>query len=152
MIQGKFIVGLEGLKETGFIRYQVFTEDQGVPPEEEQDFYDHFAHHLLVLEGDEPVGTGRLIIKDGAFLIGRIAVLPSFRGKGYGEFVVRVLVDRAFLIGAKSVEVHSQLHAVKFYEKLGFEAYGAPYIESGIEHVSMKIQPGQMTSDCGHCQ
>jgi len=33
----------------------------------------------------------------------------------------------------------SQTHALTFYEKLGFEAYGDEYLDAGILHQDMKI-------------
>lgn len=152
MIDGRFIVGIEGLKETGFIRFQVFTEDQGVDPKVEQDIYDHFAHHLIIKDNGNPVGTGRLILKDKQCLIGRIAVLPNERGKQYGDLIVRMLIDRVFSMGCHEVHVHSQIHAIGFYEKIGFVKKGESYMESGIEHISMVLTPESLNQGCQGCQ
>lgn len=152
MIEGKFVVGYEALETTGLLRYEVFTEELGMPISVEKDVYDHFAHHLIVRDGEEFVATGRLIIKDGEFIIGRIAVDPKARGNHYGDLIVRMLVDRAFnLLKAERVVVHSMLPVQDFYTNIGFKAEGEPYIEATIEHITMSIEPGGLNSTCCGC-
>lgn len=153
MIEGVFVTGIEGLEQTGGLRHEVFTGDLGMPVSFEKDFYDHFAHHLLVKDGDELVATGRLVLKDDAFLIGRIAVKKEARGNQYGDLVVRMLIDRAFnIIGGKEVVVHSILPAQDFYKKIGFKAVGEPYVEATLEHITMVIRPEDLNSGCSGCK
>jgi predicted GNAT family N-acyltransferase len=38
----------------------------------------------------------------------------------------------------KLVELHAQLQAIPFYEKLGFESFGDIFLDAGIQHVAMK--------------
>ncbi len=151
MVEGRFVVGGNGLKDTAFIRSMVFTEEQGVDPSIEQDPYDQFAHHLIVSEGDEAIGTGRIIYKDDEFLIGRIAVLPSERGKGYGDLIVRMLCARAFEIGAQTVVVHAQVQVEAFYNKIGFKRISDVYQEAGIDHVTMVVDSEAFSKPCGGC-
>lgn len=151
MIEGKFFYGNEGLKTGAYIRSMVFTEEQGVHPSIEQDIYDQFAQHLVVSDGIDLVGTGRLIYKDEKFLIGRIAVLPSARGNGYGDLIVRMLCTRAFDIGAKEVVVHSQIQVEDFYSKIGFKTISDVYQEAGIDHVTMVIEPSSFLHPCDSC-
>lgn len=153
MISGEFVVGIEGLEQTGVLRNEVFTGELGMPISFEKDVYDHFAHHLVVSDGSNMVATGRLIIKDGEFLIGRIAVEKEARGNQYGDLVVRMLVDRAFhLLGAKSVVVHSMMPVRDFYSGIGFKVVGEPYTEATIEHITMVVRPEDLNSGCGGCK
>ena len=151
MIEGQFIVGIEGLKETGFIRSEIFTGDLKMPISVEKDQYDHFAHHLIIKDGDKKVATGRLILKDGEFLIGRIAVLKEARGMQIGDLVVRMLMDRAFSMGAKEVFVHALISLQSFYEKVGFKAVSEPFVEATLEHIAMNIQKKDINTACGGC-
>jgi len=148
MIEAKYIYGHEALKLCGGIRYEVFTEEQGVDIRHERDLYDYFAHHVVVMEGDQPVATGRLIFTNGIFLLGRIAVLKQHRGKNYGDLVVRMLIDRAFSIGANEVEVHAQLSVQGFYEGIGFMPIGEPFYEAGIEHITMVVDQESLQKRC----
>ena len=149
MIEGKFVLGTKGLEETAFIRSIVFTEEQGVPPNIEQDVYDAFAHHLIVKDGEETVGTGRLIYKDNQYLIGRIAVLPGFRGNRLGDLIVRMLCARAFDLKADEVIVHSQVQVADFYRKIGFKGISDVYKEANIDHITMVIDEKTLTNPCG---
>ena len=151
MIEGSFIIGSQGLIETGYIRSMVFTDEQGVDPAIERDAYDDFAHHLIVKDGDETVGTGRLIYKDGEYLIGRIAVLPALRGQKYGDLIVRMLCTRAFAIKASTVTVHAQTQVEAFYTKIGFKRVSEIYQEAGIDHVTMTIDEASFMKPC-NCQ
>lgn len=139
MITAEIKHGSEGLSEQYYIRNQVFTLGQGVPQNIEQDEYDAISHHVLVYEDNNAVGTGRLIFKDKQWLIGRIAVLKDYRGKQYGDLIVRKLVDFGFRSHIDRIEVHSQLQVLDFYKKIGFIEYGDVFLESNIEHKSMYI-------------
>jgi predicted GNAT family N-acyltransferase len=71
--------------------------------------------------------------------IGRMAVLTKFRGKGVGKQILRKLVDIAASQGIKEIILHSQVSAIPFYEKLGFQAQGDVYDEAGIPHRNMML-------------
>jgi predicted GNAT family N-acyltransferase len=120
------------------IRHQVFVVEQKVPPELELDDHDAVSTHALVFAGQgQVVGTGRLL-PDGH--IGRVAVLASWRGKGAGQAVMNALMQHARKQGYPQVELSAQCHAQAFYERLGFKAYGAAYMEAGIEHIAMSCR------------
>lgn len=71
--------------------------------------------------------------------IGRMAVLAKFRGKGVGKQILRKLVEIAASQGAREIILHSQVSAIPFYEKLGFQAQGGVYDEAGIPHRNMML-------------
>lgn len=148
LVQGKYLSFRDNLEDVYKIRREVFQVEQGVDSSIELDEYDKEAVHVIVFVGDKFVATGRLYKKDDKFFIGRIAVLKEERGKKYGDFVVRMLVDRAFLSGANEVLLGSQLSAVGFYERIGFEPYGEEYEEAKIIHRKMRLKKGALCKDC----
>lgn len=117
------------------LRHQVFVLGQDVPEELERDELDAVADHAVALDGDEVVGTGRLLPSG---TIGRMAVAPDRRGEGIGAAVLALLEQRARERGYAEVSLHAQLHAVEFYAKAGYLPYTDVYLEAGIEHRSMK--------------
>jgi len=120
------------------IREEVFIKEQGVPADLEIDEFDPLASHALAYQGDRCVGTGRLVhLGNGQAQIGRMAVLTQFRGKGVGKLILSKLIDLATTEGVSSLVLHSQIIAIPFYEKLGFQADGPSYDEVGIEHRNM---------------
>ena len=121
------------------LRTRVFVEEQGVPAEIEQDVHDATAVHALA-EDDEGrvVATGRLLVRDGRAVIGRMAVDAPARGRGYGAAVLAELQRQAAALGLAEVELHAQLTARGFYERVGYTAVGDVYEEAGIAHVTMR--------------
>lgn len=122
------------------IRNLVFEDEQGAIADEEIDTYDSDKNTVfaLVYDNDNAVATGRIARLQNGFKIGRIAVLKSQRGKGTGAFLVDSLCQKCVDLGAKKIYVDSQLHAVEFYEKLGFYPTGeSEIIDRGIRHLPM---------------
>lgn len=121
------------------LRRAVFVEEQGVCEADEVDGRDMDALHLLATLADEPAGTARLLIADGTLKIGRVCVVRPHRGAGLGAALIR----EALRVAADHHDVHraklgAQLHALSFYEKLGFTAYGPVYDDAGIDHRDME--------------
>ena len=132
----RWIQGKNDLADVDAIRHAVFVVEQGVSPVRVSDGDDSSLHLVLYDEGGAPIATGRL---SADFALQRIAVLRRERGKGKGERVTRMLVEKARQMGALRVTLSSQAHAIKFYEGLGFEICSDRYIDAGIVHVTMSM-------------
>lgn len=119
------------------VRDAVFVDEQKVPIEDEIDAFDPISRHVLARDAeDRPIGTGRLSPQR---LIGRMAVLREWRRRGVGEALLKALLDEARALGYPHVELHAQTHAIPFYEKFGFRAYGEEFDECGILHRMMRL-------------
>ena len=119
------------------VRYAVFVDEQGVPAELEQDEHDPVAVHLLArASSGEAIGTARLL-PDGH--IGRMAVLPDWRGQGIGSDMLRTLIRLAHALGHRRLVLHAQCHAEPFYRRLGFSPEGGVFDEAGIAHRRMVL-------------
>jgi len=137
------VAGPGDRQEIAALRTRVFVDEQGVPPEIEQDDADATAVHVLSrgLSGDlagRVVATGRLLERDGVAVIGRMAADPVVRGRGHGAAVLVELHRQAVLRGLRQVELHAQVSARGFYERAGYTAVGEEYEEAGIAHVTMR--------------
>ena len=118
------------------IRELVFVREQGVPLELEWDEQDPRCDHALAYAADgTAVGTGRLL--PGGH-VGRMAVLKDWRGKGVGAALLHALVEHARKRGHASVRLNAQISAAGFYQRYGFDAVGAEFMEAGIAHVAMQ--------------
>ncbi|WP_431047829.1 GNAT family N-acetyltransferase [Streptomyces sp. P1-3] len=72
-------------------------------------------------------------------VLGRLAVGRAARGTGLGALLVRAVEAEARRLGLAEVYLESQTHALGFYEKLGYRAYGPEFDEgSGIPHRAMR--------------
>lgn len=120
------------------VRQEVFIQEQKVPAELELDEFDPLAAHALAYLNGRCIGTGRLVdLGDGQTQIGRMAVLAPFRNQGVGRLLLDRLIELASSQGMKSIVLHSQVAAIPFYEKHGFQAQGPVYDEAGIPHRNM---------------
>jgi predicted GNAT family N-acyltransferase len=126
---------LTGLPELRAVRETVFVQEQQVPLEEEWDALDPDCLHVVAraLDGTA-IGTGRLTPEHK---IGRMAVLPEWRGKGVGDALLVALIEQAQERGWREVALNAQVSAIEFYRRHGFQAYGERFWEAGIEHQSM---------------
>jgi predicted GNAT family N-acyltransferase len=128
----------EASKAAFAIRHKVFIEEQGVPEDLELDELDPLAMHALAFQDSKCVGTGRLVNIGGQNgQIGRMAVLPRFRNQGFGRGILRKLMAHAQSEGMVSLILHSQVSAIPFYEKQGFQIQENVYDEVGIPHRNM---------------
>ncbi|WP_371603980.1 GNAT family N-acetyltransferase [Streptomyces sp. NBC_01220] len=131
------------------IRKDVFVGEQNVPEEIEYDAYDADAVHVIAVAADgAALGTGRLLhgpamaAKTGGDpavgSLGRLAVTKEARGLGVGAALVRAIEDAARELGLSAVDLHAQTHALGFYERLGYAAYGPEFPDAGIPHRAMR--------------
>ena len=117
------------------IRHAVFVNEQGIPKHLEWDGEDAGCIHVLALLADgRAVGTGRLL-PDGR--LGRMAVLPEWRGRGVGRAILRQLERLARGRDMAAVYLHAQAEAAGFYARAGFTAHGEMFEEAGIPHLEM---------------
>ena len=128
----------EAITEALPIRTTVFVQEQGVPKEMELDEFDANADHALAYIGPLCVGTARFIrLADKKVQIGRIAVLNGHRGNGIGSELLKALLELGRSQGIEEFELHAQVTAMTFYEKLGFTPLGEIYDEASIPHRNM---------------
>jgi predicted GNAT family N-acyltransferase len=137
------------------VRKDVFVGEQGVDPELEYDAFDAedadgtATTHVLAVGADGvPIGTGRLLYGPAAAdrtggdlsagALGRLAVTRAARGLGVGVALVRGIEEAARERGLAAVDLHAQTHALGFYERLGYVAYGPEFMDAGISHRAMR--------------
>ncbi|MEQ1661571.1 MAG: GNAT family N-acetyltransferase [Thiobacillus sp.] len=122
----------------GAVRRQVFIVEQGVPEAMEWDKHDAVSRHWLALdEHNTPIACARLL-PDGH--LGRMAVLPEWRGRGVGRALLSAVIDTARHHQYTCLKLSAQCHAVRFYRRAGFVVSGAVYPEAGILHQAMELQ------------
>ncbi|MFM7811729.1 MAG: GNAT family N-acetyltransferase [Acinetobacter junii] len=123
-------------QDAKFIRKQVFIIEQNIPEEEEWDDQDMISDHFVVYDQDQPIATARLLQNNS---VGRVAVLKAYRGQGIGRMIMLEIIRQAHQQDRKFLHLSSQVHAISFYEKLGFSIQGDAYDECGIPHIKMQL-------------
>jgi predicted GNAT family N-acyltransferase len=118
------------------IRRAVFIVEQKVPEALEWDGIDGDCRHVIAENAaGEPIGCARLLA-DGH--IGRVAVLASARGQGVGDALLERMIALASELGHRRVVVNAQTHALAFYARHGFAAFGPEFDDAGIPHRAME--------------
>jgi len=127
------------------VRRHVFVEGQGVSETIDFDGKDTSCAHLLLLVGDEAVGTLRIRKTEEGTKLERVAVLESYRGQKFGELLVR----SALSLVSGPVYIHAQTRIEGFYQKLGFITEDPTvFYEADIPHITMIWPHGQGVSPC----
>ncbi|WP_417566941.1 GNAT family N-acetyltransferase [Marinobacter sp.] len=130
------------------IRQKVFIDEQKVPPELEWDETDEIAdHYLAVLPDNTPAGVARLFSTlEETGHIGRMAILPEYRGRGIGEALLRHLIAES--AGRFSeLRLSAQEHAIPFYQRSGFHVCSDVYDDAGIPHYGMRCLAPELAND-----
>ena len=119
------------------IREAVFIQEQHIAAEDEWDVEDAVAVHFIVFQQDQAIATARLLSNHS---IGRVAVLATTRGLGVGQRLMQAVIDYARAEQRELVKLSSQVHAIGFYQALGFEVQGEEYLDCGIPHIDMYLK------------
>ena len=126
MVEGKWLPPGADIEPALKLRREIFSLDR--------DTWDAYAWQALALSEGQPVGTGRIWWESGAFHIGAICVLPAFRGRGFGDFLTRLLLFKAQQHHAGKVVLHAHPGAAPFFRRYGFLPCGAQDQAGTIRH------------------
>lgn len=115
-----------------------FVEENIIYPD--LDDIDKEAIHVFATINGEVVSYARVYNDEAEkhVKIGRVVTAAKYRGKGLASEIIKECVK----VGKENYGVgefwlDAQIHAITFYESLGFEIASERFIEAGIEHVRM---------------
>ena len=96
--------------------------------------------YIVLLDDEYPIATCRLYeLTPASVMIGRVVVLPEYRGQQLGKRVIEEAERWAKELGYTLSVLESQIEVVGFYEKLGYVADHAQRIHG-------------VTFDCVHME
>ena len=114
MVQGQWFPMGSDLTQPLSVREAVFGRGR--------DALDESAQQIVVYNGDIAVGSARLWWQDGAFWLGEVGVLPAWRGMGYGDLLVRLLLYKALTHSARALRLKTPEATAGFFARYGFRA------------------------------
>ncbi|MCD7809888.1 MAG: GNAT family N-acetyltransferase [Erysipelotrichaceae bacterium] len=123
-------------QDAQMIREEVFIKEQGF--QIEFDDIDHHCLHLVLYKDNKPVGCARMYDENGQMILGRIAVLKTYRHLHLGTQILEILENKAKELGYHSVYLSAQVRASDFYKKNGYIRYGEEYLDEYCPHCHMK--------------
>jgi ElaA protein len=126
------------------LRIEVFVVEQNCVFQDADD-KDQRSYHLMGWIGEDLAAYTRLVPKHIIYdktSIGRVVTSPKYRGTGIGRELMIQSIEKAFALwGKEPIQIGAQLYLKKFYESLGFVVFGPVYLEDGIDHVKMLLNP-----------
>ncbi|MGR9246239.1 GNAT family N-acetyltransferase [Rhizobium leguminosarum] len=120
------------------LRRGIFVHEQKVPEAEEFDADDLSAHHLVAVTTGEVSGTLRVIYAEEHVKIGRVAVAGQWRGQGIATAMIGRAMDLHSAARDNRFYLTAQADKLPLYERFGFVAYGAEFLDGGMPHLAMK--------------
>ena len=121
-------------------RSQIFMLEQNILCQD-MDRVDYDSYHLFLENEGEVVAYLRAFClknEPDTVCIGRVLSLQHRQGLG-SELMKQSLDFIKQNMVCSRIRLHSQQHAVGFYEKFGFVATSEPFLEEGIWHVKMEL-------------
>lgn len=110
----------------------------------DMDDKDQGSLHLMGWEGQRLIAYTRLLPPGLAFeeaSIGRVVTSPSIRRSGIGRILMQKSIEHCHdLFGDGPIQIGAQRYLETFYQSLGFEISGSPYLEDGIPHIHMILR------------
>lgn len=100
---------------------------------------EHSQWHVVARQEGAIIATLSAIgVDEQTIKFRQMAVHPEAQGHGIGTR----LMQQAHILAQKAGYRHAMLHArqtaQRFYEQLGYEAYGKPFTEVGLPHIAMR--------------
>ena len=104
------------------VRIEGMNRQHHIPLRDEFDEHDcDGTKYIVLLDDGYPVATCRFYENgEHTVTLGRVVVLPEYRGLGLGKKVVTEAETWAKELGYKQIDIDSRLEAIHFYEKLGY--------------------------------
>ena len=115
------------------VRIQGMNRQHHIPLREEFDEHDgDGTRYIVLLDDGYPVATCRFYEVGGeSVILGRVVVLPEYRGQELGRRVVEEAERWIRELGYREIVIDSRIVVVPFYEKLGYASSGDAVIRSG---------------------
>jgi predicted GNAT family N-acyltransferase len=110
------------------VRIEGMNRQHHIPLRDEFDEHDcDGTKYIVLLDDGYPVATCRFYENNSergqanlSVTLGRVVVLPQYRGLGLGKKVVTEAEVWAKELGYKQIDIDSRVEAIHFYEKLGY--------------------------------
>lgn len=136
-----------------YVRIQAMVQKHHITLREEFDEHDgNDAKYIVLLDCDFPVATCRWFpISEDTVEIGRVVVLPDYRGKGIGTMLVNEAEKWIVELGYRKIVIGARTGKQGFYEKLGFTAFpDIPVDCTTFECVHMEKQLNEVIDEMRH--
>ena len=115
------------------VRIQGMNRQHHISLREEFDEHDgEGTRYIVILDDGYPVATCRFYeLSPQSAVLGRVVVLPEYRGNHLGILVVEEAEHWIRELGYREIVIDSRLPAIGFYKKLGYTNVNDNVVKSG---------------------
>ena len=126
------------------LRFQVLRAPLGQTRETVRFPFERESLHLVAVdETDALVGCVLFHLEsDTEGRLFQMAVATAQQRSGLGRQLVARLEEEVWSRGVARITLHARATVVRFYERLGYTTFGAPFTEVGIAHRMMEKRRG----------
>lgn len=122
-------------------QYQLVEEyDLEVLNNPQKKIIDGGGHIYLAVEDGVLAGSAAIIfVEEGVYELAKMAVAPVYRGRGLSRLLIEKCLEKARLLGAKTVILYSNSQlttAIALYEKYGFRHVAledSPFVTADVK-------------------
>lgn len=97
-----------------------------ISDEEYEDYYINNFGVFICKNDGQAVGYGQVILNKNAHTIVNLGILEAYRHKGYGELLIKYLIELCYKNSIKNVYIRVErenVNALSLYKKIGFKEY-----------------------------
>ena len=112
------------------IQNSVFYDENRVPLdtedisyEEDEEYYINNFGVFIYNNNGQPMGYGQIILSNGLYTIVNLGILDTYRQQGYGELLVKYLVEFCYNNSINNIYIRVEkknTKALSLYNKIGF--------------------------------
>ena len=94
------------------------------------------TRHVVLRDDTTVIGYARVLDDGTDWRIGRVALDPSVRGRGFADVLMQTALQ---VCPDRDVVLDAQVPLAGWYESLGFVASGPEFLDDGIPHLPMRL-------------
>ena len=105
-------------------RIPLIAED--ISCEENEDYYLNNFGVFICENNGRAIGYGQVILSNGLYTIVNLGILADYRQQGYGELLVKYLIEFSYNNSIKDIYIRVEkknTKALSLYNKIGFKEY-----------------------------
>lgn len=131
-----------------WLRVQVFVvEQRAAYAELDGRDIEPGSMHVWAQDGDDVLGTLRLLDEGDRWRIGRVVTSADARGRGVGaQLMERAVNECGARDASRGIVLDAQEHLADWYGRFGFRVDGEQFVEDAIPHVPMRRPSGAQAS------
>ena len=137
----KFIdIKNEFYKEAVLLRIRTFFEGMPDALDLINDTFEIEGIHLICLNNNKVIGTGRLNFEENESIISQMAIEKDFQYKGVGSKILNKLIEYSKGKTNSRITLNARETAIAFYEKFNFIIIGDKYPSKKTTIIHQKME------------